>query len=1010
VISVVREVGLEDYIIDGLAKRGWKYIDSSNLSRIGLDKPLLYNVLRRKIREFNPMASDEDVAEAVSLLEGRSYGPRGAREVLEYLKFGVPVKLRETRTSARLKLIDYDNPGRNEFIVSSQVIHTGRGTIRNDILLYVNGIPLVSIEVKNPTDPGVSWRDAFLQVKRYEEAVPELYKYVQIGVAVEAVARYFPIVPWTRPEEVVVHEWKEEELDSIDSTLEMLWPERLLDFLRFYTYFRMEEGRETKVLARYMQYRATNKIVERVLARLRGGGNKDRGLVWHWQGSGKTLTMIFAAMKLYWLLENPTIFFVVDRIELQNQLYYENLTKLDLGPEVRPKLVDKIERLRRVLSYNDYRGEPGIFVVTVQKFLPSEFEELEKMLRAVSQVNPDSIMNRMDVVVLVDEAHRTQYGVLAEQMMRLLRKANYFAFTGTPVPRRNPLKNTFAKFSPPDELYLDKYFILDSIQDGYTVGIAYQPGPFDYKLDKQLLDEFLESEFDELPEEVRRVVERRVGRELDVRKFKVFLENEERIDRVARYIAQHFRENVDGRFKAMVVAASRKACVLYKRALDRYLPSEYSEVVMTFQSQEREEVIEEYRRELMERFHVTDPRDAVQRIIERFRTEDNPRILIVTDMLLTGFDAPALQTMYLDKPLKGHRLLQAIARVNRPYKGVKEYGLIIDFIGIFDELEQAFNMYESEDLKGAVFDVDAILEEFRKRLRLLIDIVGSQPRVSEERELISHIKIIAGNLARDKEKEREFLENYRILRKLYEFIAPKLEREGRAEYRWVTEIYTYYVKNLIGSSPEEELADRYYRRTIEAVGKALRVIEREAEFSPVSIDRSFFEKFIKGRETSTEEKASTLLLGLTRFTLYDRSDPVYVSLSDKIERLLDAWKRRLKTSLELYEEAKRLWREIYDLREEQGKLGFDRREYGVYLTLKSYGFSERRALEVTRRLMSAIKNMIDVPGWSSNPALVNEVKRRVAFTILRESKRMGISVGEAKKLIDTILERVQSVE
>jgi len=1010
VISVVREVGLENYIIDGLVKRGWKYIDSSSLSRIGPDKPLLYNVLRRKIKEFNPIASDEDVAEAVSLLEGRSYGPRGAREVLEYLKFGVPVKLRETRTSARLKLIDYVNPGRNEFIVSSQVTHTGRGTIRNDILLYVNGIPLVSIEVKNPTDPGVSWRDAFLQVKRYEEAVPELYKYVQVGVAVEAVARYFPIVPWTRPEEVVIYEWKEEGLDSIDSTIELFRPERLLDFLRFYTYFRMEEGRETKVLARYMQYRAANKIVERVLARLRGVEDKDRGLVWHWQGSGKTLTMIFAAMKLYWLLENPTIFFVVDRIELQNQLYYENLTKLDLGPEVRPKLVDKIERLQRVLSYNDYRGEPGIFVVTVQKFLPSEFEELEKMLRAVSRVNPHSIRNRMDVVVLVDEAHRTQYGVLAEQMMRLLRKANYFAFTGTPVPRRNPLKNTFAKFSPPDELYLDKYFILDSIQDGYTVRIAYQPGPFDYKLDRQLLDEFLESEFDELPVEVRRIVERRVGRELDVRKFKVFLENEERIDRVARYIARHFKENVDGKFKAMVVAASRKACVLYKRALDRYLPSEYSEVVMTFQSQEREEVIEEYRRELMERFRVTDPRDAVHRIIEKFRTEDNPRILVVTDMLLTGFDAPILQTMYLDKPLKGHRLLQAIARVNRPYKGVKEYGLIIDFVGIFDELERAFNMYESEDLKGAVFDVDAILEEFRKRLKRLIDIVGPRPKVSEERELISRIKIIAGNLARDKEKEREFLENYRVLRKLYELIAPKLERGETTEYKWVAEIYTYYVKNLIGSSPEEELADRYYRKTIEAVGKALRIVEKEAEFSPISIDRSFFEKFIESREVSVEEKASTLLLGLTRFALYSRNDPVYVSLSDKIEKILEAWKRKLKTSLELYEEAKSIWREIYGLREEQRKLGFDRREYGVYLTLKSYGFSERRALEVTRRLMSAVKDLIDVPGWSSNPALVSEVKRRVAFTILRESKRVGIPVDRAKKLINAILEGVRSVE
>ncbi len=892
--------------------------------------------------------------------------PRGAREVLEYLKFGVPVKLSETRTSARLKLIDYENLGRNVFIVSRQVTHVGVREIRNDIILYVNGVPLVSIEVKSPTDPGVSWRDAFLQIKHYEQDVPELYKYVQIGVAVEAVARYFPIVPWARADAVPIYEWREEGLDSIDSVIEMLKPERLFDILRFYTYFRMEEGRETKVIARYMQYRAANKIVERVPRRLRGETNIDRGLIWHWQGSGKTLTMIFAAMKLYWLLENPMIFFVVDRVELQNQLYYENLTKLDLGPEVKPKLIDSIARLRQVLSYNDYRGEPGVFVVTVQKFLPKEFEKLEKLLEAIARSRPGTVMDRADIVVLVDEAHRTQYGVLAEQMMRLLRRANYFAFTGTPVPRKNQLKNTFAKFSPPNELYLDKYFILDSIRDGYTVRIAYQPGPFDYRLKRELLDEFLESEFDELPEEVRRRIERRIGKELYVRKFKVFLEDPGRIDRVAEYIAKHFRENVDGRFKAMIVATSRRACVLYKRALDKYLPPEYSEVVMTFQSQEKDELIEEYKRGLMKRYHVTDPKEAVQKIIERFRTEENPRILIVTDMLLTGFDAPILQTMYLDKPLKGHRLLQAIARVNRPYHGVKEYGLVIDFIGIFDELERAFAMYEREDLKGAVFDVEDILRRFKTILQQLLQLIGPRPSVRSE-ELFKHVRIKAENLAKDKDLERKFTENYRVLRRLYELIAPKLTRQEREEYRWLSDIYTFYVKNFVGTSPEEELAEKYYKKTVEAISRSLRVLERETEFSPITIDRKFFEEFVRSRDVSQEEKASALIMGIFRFRLYARNDPVYVSVADKIEALLQKWRRKLETSLELYEEAKRLWEKIYALKEEQAKLHFGRREYLVYRTLVDAGFKQRHAIEVTQKLMKRIKDKISLPGWNHNP-------------------------------------------
>ena len=1007
---MVRERGLEDYIIDELVRRGWRYVDSSCLEREGLDKPLLYIILRRKIREFNPGVSEEDISEAISLLEGRSYGPKGAREILEYLKFGVPVKLSETRTSARLKLIDYDNPNRNEFIISKQVPHVGAREIRNDIILYVNGIPLVNIEVKSPTDLGVSWRDAFLQIKRYERDVPELYKYIEIGVAVEAVARYFPIVPWASADNVPTYEWREEGLDSIDSTIEMLRPKRLLNILRFYTYFRMEEGRETKVIARYMQYRAAEKIVERVLKRLWGEADIDRGLIWHWQGSGKTLTMIFAAMKLYWLLENPMIFFVVDRVELQNQLYYENLTKLDLGPEVKPKLIDSIPRLRQVLSYNDYRGEPGVFVVTIQKFLPKEFEELEKLLEAIAKTRPGTVMDREDIIVLVDEAHRTQYGVLAEQMMKLLRKANYFAFTGTPVPRKNPLKNTFAKFSPPTELYLDKYFILDSIRDGYTVRIAYQPGPFDYKLRRELLDEFLESEFDELPEEVRRRVEKRIGRELDIRKFKVFLEDPKRIDKVAEYIAKHFRENVDGRFKAMVVATSRKACVLYKRALDKYLPPEYSEVVMTFQNQEKDELIEEYKRELMERYHVTDPKDAVQKIIEKFRTEENPRILIVTDMLLTGFDAPILQTMYLDKLLKGYRLLQAIARVNRPYRGVKEYGLIIDFIGIFDELERAFAMYEREDLKGAVFDVEDILGRFRTILQQLLQLIGSRPTVKSDKELFKHVRIKAENIVKDKKLEREFTEKYRVLRRLYELIAPKLTRQEREEYKWLSDIYTFYIKNFVGTSPEEELAKKYYKKTIEAISQSLQVLEKEAEFSPITIDRKFFEEFIQSRDMSDEEKASALIMGIIRFRLYARNDPVYVSVADKIEALLEEWRRKQKTSLELYEKAKRLWEEIYALKEEQAKLRFGRREYLVYRTLIDAGFEQRRAMEVTKELMKQVSDRISVPGWIHNPKLIRDVERRVAITILREARRAGLSKENAKKLVDLLVERVKSID
>jgi len=1007
---MVKERELEDYIVNELVGRSWRYVEGFRLERESTSSPLLKKLLRRKIKEFNPEVSEEDISEAISLLESKGYGPKGARDVLEYLKFGVPVKLRRTKTSTRIKLIDYENIDRNDFIVSNQVVHTGRGVVKNDIVLYVNGIPLVNIECKSLTDIGVSWYDAFLQIKEYEQKVPELYKYVQIGVAVESVAKYFPVVPWAREDQVPIYEWREEGLNSIDSTIEMLRPERLLDILRFFLYFRAEEGRETKVIARYMQYRAANKIVDRVLRRLEELEDKDRGLIWHWQGSGKTLTMIFAAMKLYWLLENPMILFVVDRIELQNQLYFENLTKLDLGPEVHPKLIDSIRRLQRVLSYNDFKGEPGLFVVLVHKFRPQEFEELEKLLLAVSATKPDTVMNRRDIVVFVDEAHRTQYGVLAEQMMRLLRKANYFAFTGTPVPRKNPQKNTFAKFSPPGELYLDKYFILDSIEDGYTVKIAYQPGPFDYQLDKDSLIEFLESEFDELPEEVRVRVERKIGRELDIKKFKVFLENEKRIDEIAKYIAKHFKENVDGKFKAMVVAASRKACVLYKKALDKYLPPKYSEVVMTFQAFEKERVIEEYKRELSERYHSKDLDSIRGKIIENFKTEEVPKILIVTDMLLTGFDAPILQTMYLDKPLKGHRLLQTIARVNRPYMGVKEFGLIIDFVGIFRELEKAFQMYEREDLRGAVYDIDSLYNEFRKLLQENIQIIGYPPQAVSKKDIFKVISSAAEVIAKSKDYERKFIGNYRKMRKIYEYISPVLSWNERKLYAWISDVYAFYIKNVRGSDEEEILARRYYKKTLQAISETLRVIEKEADFTPITVDKSFFEKFIKREDIGTEEKAKALIFGLTRFVLYERKDPIYESLADKINALLEEWRRRIRSSMELYEEARKIWEEIHRMREERKTLQFGTREYAIYLAFKKHGVDSGEAVKLTKELLEQIRDKVEIQGWTSNPALVKDVQRKVALFILRRAKKLGLTLYKAKQLTEEILRRIQEYE
>ena len=332
----------------------------------------------------------------------------------------------------------------------------------------------------------------------------------------------------------------------------MLTPQTLLNIIRNYLFIRIERGATTKVITRYMQYRAAEQICNRVLNNIEGKETKNKGLIWHWQGSGKTLTMIFAANKLYRhpTLQNPTIFFIVDREELETQLY-EEFSALDI---TKPEIIDSIHALRQIIKHDENRGKRGIFITLIHKFRPEELTELQKELDTLSQTR-ETIQTRKNVILFIDEAHRTQYGTLAAQMNQILKNAEAYAFTGTPIAKIG--RDTYSQFSyPPTEKYLDKYFITDSIEDGFTLKIAYQPRlEEDVHLKKDMLDTFIQVEFDEIPEEYREKTEEKIKQKLNT--IKIFLENNDRIKLVAQDIAAHFKENLDGRFKAIVVAVNR---------------------------------------------------------------------------------------------------------------------------------------------------------------------------------------------------------------------------------------------------------------------------------------------------------------------------------------------------------------------------------------------------------------------------------------------------------------------
>jgi type I restriction enzyme R subunit len=433
--------------------------------------------------------------------------------------------------------------------------------------------------------------------------------------------------------------------------------------------FTRKDGELSKVVLRPHQMRAA----ERCVARCKEP-EKRRGLVWHTQGSGKTYTMLTVAKRLIEdpAFDNPTVLMLVDRNELEAQLF-RNLDELGIDFVV----VDSKRELQRVLRAD----RRGLIVSMIHKFDDSDA----------------NLIDRFNVFVLVDEAHRSTGGDLGNYLDAALPNATWLGFTGTPIDKTAYGRGTFKTFGVDDQPkgYLDKYSIKESVADGTTVPLHYQLAPNELQVNRETLaKEFLalaEAEGVSDIEELNKVLERAVT-------LRNEMKNPKRVDDVARFVAEHFRSTIEPMgYKAFLVAVDREACALYKEALDKHLPTEYSAVVISTQGKKDSE--------RLRNFKLTEEQE--KDIRKRFRNPDEqPKILIVTEKLLTGFDAPILYCMYLDKPLRDHVLLQAIARVNRPYEDQegrrKTCGFVLDFVGIFDNLEKALYQCLYQSLDGTL--------------------------------------------------------------------------------------------------------------------------------------------------------------------------------------------------------------------------------------------------------------------------------------------------------------------
>lgn len=987
-ITFTEENTVKRPILEELQKLGWKYIPPSEMNKIrdnNFENPIVTNILIEAIKKINRdvKLKNEDIELILRKLNEVSLSIEGIKTFLNYLRNGIGLKIENEKKEVKnvvVRLIDFENIENNIFVVTDEFrvnrLEHSYDSIRADIILLVNGIPLVIIECKNPTLES-GWLDAYKQIKEYEVKTPQLFVYVQFSIVTDGLNTYYfsnafrnekeeknYIFVWKDPYPFRKEDFKN---DILKITIYgLLSKQNLLDIIENFIFIKKERDRYVKIMARYMQFRAANKIFKRVIDTLEGRDDKKFGLIWHWQGSGKTYTMAFAARKIFLhrTTKHPTIFIIVDRKDLEEQIYKEFSSLLDI-------YIHKVESIKELYEIlKEWKeGRRGIFITTIEKFSYKEFEKFEKERGKID-------LSRENIVVLADEVHRTHYGIFASVMRSILKNAFIFGFTGTPLSKEE--RNTFQKFCPQGELYLDRYSMLESIQDGFTVPISYEPRLGEYHLNEREIKELMK--FDELlEEEEKKEIKKRL------RPLKEILKRPERIKKISKDIADHFREIVEPTgFKAMIVAVDREACVMYKEELDKILPPEYSEVVMTFSDRESNKKIEEYVQKLKAKYGNKDIKDIVQEIIDNFKYKEYPKILIVTDMLITGFDAPILQVMYLDKVLKEHRVLQTIARTNRPYSDIKKFGLIIDYVGIMKEIEEAFQKFEAKDaeeIRLVIRKLDFEREEFKKLLEEALEIFKDVNKDGSIKSLNQALDILV-----DPQKAKKFENLMKSLIRSYELLSgdPFL-RDYIGEYKWLVSLYIVYNKVFKKIGIDEIKIRELLNKTKELIRRSIDLEKIEDSYPTLSIDEEFIEKVKEMIKSKNVNRAAAIdvLKNIEVEARKHTSSLFFYSLLDDIKKAHQELIDRKTTTEEVLAKALEISDKIMKRKEEENEIGRD--IFPIYENLRILipEIRKEEAIEKCKELIEKLKKeQLLFKDWYSRVSILNRVKEEVVLWLL----------------------------
>jgi type I restriction enzyme R subunit len=934
---------VEEFLLSRMTGLGWSYVHGPKLARTSNDAILEASV-RATLLRLNPaIATEPDRAdEVIYKLRGVILGVAGDglvranEEFMAWVRGDRTMPFGPNGEHTTVRLIDFDDPSKNEFVVANQVVCTLGPEKRFDLVGFVNGLPLVLGEAKSPTRPSVSWVDGAAQVHDdYEQNVPgffvpNVFSFASEGKAFRYGAVRMPIqmwAPWRAGGDDLAG------LGEVDrAAVSMLRPDVVLDIAQNFTTFATDrQRRKIKVICRYQQYEAVNQIVERVVE-----GRIRKGLIWHFQGSGKSLLMVFAAnkLRLHPELGNPTVIIVVDRIDLDTQIT-ATFNAADVPNTVPARTRGELQELLA-------RDSRKVIITTIHKFGEA-----------------DGVLNpRENIVVLVDEAHRTQEGDLGRKMRDALPNAFLFGLTGTPINTRD--RNTFYAFGAAEDGggYMSRYSFEESIRDEATLPLRFETRSVDLRINRAALDEEFAKLTSDLSEDDKAEVSKRAGR------FALLVKSPARVGAVVEDIAKHYTDKVAPQgFGAQIVTIDQEACVLYKAALDEILAPEVSEVVISVGQGAPQEWKDKYGRS----------KDEEEKLLDRFRDPADPlKILIVTAKLLTGFDAPNLQCMYLDKPLRDHTLLQAICRTNRPAPS-KTHGLIVDYLGIFDDVAQAL-AFDDETITKVVANIAELLDELGPAMdKCLAWFPGVDRSVAGWEGLLA-----AQQCLPDNEKRDAFALDFTQLAIIWEALSPDPAlTPHEKDYRWLVQVY----ESLKPPSGNGKLLwHALGAKTIDLIHQHVTVQAVRDDLETLVMDADVMNELLKDPDKKIVEIEIKITGRLRR-----GKGPKFIELSQRLEALRVKHEQGLLASIDFLKNLLELAKDVVAAEKEQPPTLVE--DQGKAALTELFGeIKNSQTPVIVERVVADIDEIVRqvrFPGWQQTAAGERAVQRALRKSLLK---------------------------